>query len=103
MSPLTGLFPAHALARISEALDAFDPLVAFSVSLACPVCGAATEAPVDLEELALSALRRVQEARVREVHRIAHAYGWGEAAILALPARRRAQYLRLIAGEEGWA
>ena len=92
-----------ALARISEALDAFDPLVAFSVSLACPVCGAATEAPVDLEALALNALQRVQEVRVREVHRIARAYGWGKAAILALPSTRRARYLRLITGEEGRA
>ena len=37
-------------------------------------------------------------ALLHEVHRLASAYGWSEAQILALSPARRAQYLALVEG-----
>lgn len=83
-------------ARLAEAMAAMDPLVAFSVSCHCPVCGAPSEVGVDLEALALKRLEARQRALVLEVHRFASAYGWTEAEVLALPPKRRARYLALM-------
>jgi hypothetical protein len=89
------------LARVDEALAEADPLVAFRVEFACPECGVAQTWPVELQELALSVLRRAQHRLIEEVHRIAWAYHWAEERVAALPPWRRARYLALIEREEG--
>jgi hypothetical protein len=83
---------------VAEALAARDPLVAFTVSCACPSCGAAHDLPVDVEGVALARLAARQRAMLREIHALASAYGWSEAAILAIAPERRARYLDLIEG-----
>lgn len=89
------------LARVDEALAEADPLVAFRVEFACPACGAEQTSPVDLQELAVTGLRRAQHGLIEEVHRIARAYHWTEDVAAALPPWRRARYLALIEREEG--
>jgi hypothetical protein len=83
---------------VAEALAAHDPLVAFTVSCACPSCGVAHDQPVDVEGVALARLAARQRAMLREIHALASAYGWSEAAILAIAPERRARYLDLIEG-----
>ncbi len=87
------------LAALSAAMEAADPLVAFSVRTTCPQCEQPAEIAVDLEAVALSRLRQHQRALVRTVHVLATRYGWSEAEVLAIPARRRSEYLRLIEDE----
>lgn len=85
--------------RLAAAMEAADPLVSFSVRTACPDCGEAADVPVDLEAIALERLAQYRRTLVRSVHALATRYGWSEADILRLPARRRAEYLRLIEDE----
>lgn len=82
--------------RIAEAIAGMDPLIAFSVSCRCPACGAPAEVGVDLEALALKRLAARQQALLLEIHRLASAYGWTEAEVLAVPPMRRARYLELL-------
>jgi hypothetical protein len=84
---------------LSEALSVLDPLVAFTVSCACPACRSTNEVRVDLEDIALARLRRKQRELLREIHRLASRYGWTEAEVLAIPPHRRAHYLAMIEDE----
>ncbi len=100
--PLDAQTPAFtpSLDALAAAMEDFDPLVSFRVHTQCPHCGYAIDTPVDLEALALDQLHRTQRALLREVHQLATRYGWSEADTLAVPAWRRAHYLRLIADAE---
>jgi len=84
---------------VAEALEAFDPLAAFQVAIACPACGTESDIPVDLEDLLLQELARAQGRLLLDVHRLAGRYGWSEAEVLAVPPARRRHYLALIAAE----
>ena len=81
---------------MAEALSTIDPLVAFTVDCTCPVCGAANEVRIDLEDIVLARFNQRQLALMREIHGLASHYGWTEAEILAVPASRRAHYLDMI-------
>ena len=80
-------------------LEAADPLTALTVPVRCPECGADTPVALDLERLALEALHRRQRTALDDVHRLALAYHWAEADILALPEARRRAYLARLDGE----
>jgi hypothetical protein len=86
-------------AVVSASIAAMDPLVDFTASCCCPVCGAPNEVAIDLEALALARLAGRQRALLQEVHRIASCYGWTESEVLAVPRARRALYLALIEDE----
>ena len=96
--PRPALDPALA-AAIEAALDARDPLVDCSVAVVCPTCGAESSVEVPLTALAVGVLRRAQGRLLEDVHDLARAYGWTEAAILALPAWRRARYRALCTAD----
>ncbi len=85
--------------RAAEALAQADPLVAFAVHCACPGCRTAADRSIDLEAHALQGLASRQRALLREVHRLASHYGWGEREIFEVPAARRARYLEAIAAD----
>jgi uncharacterized protein YjeT (DUF2065 family) len=88
---------AEALAdRLAEA----DPLTALSVAAACPECGQHNDVAVDLEGLLLAGFARQQRELLNDLARIAQAFHWSEAQILALPAWRRARYLAHIDATE---
>jgi hypothetical protein len=89
------------LARaVSDAMEEFDPLVNFTLRVRCQFCGAEAEHALDLEEYALSRLRRAQAHLLASVHRLASRYHWDERQIFSVPHWRRAHYLSLIRGEE---
>lgn len=91
--------PSEQFTAVEEAMDEFDPLVAFSVQSPCPECGVTSEFSIDLEAIALAELETLQRGLIEEVHRMASHYHWTESEILTLPAWRRARYLRLIEKE----
>ena len=88
------------LARaFDEAMDEFDPLVAFRLRVRCHLCGAEAEHEIDLEEYAFGRLRRAQQELLATVHRLASRYHWDERQIFSVPHWRRSYYLALIDGE----
>jgi hypothetical protein len=83
---------------IDEAMDSFDPLLGFHLSVVCPHCGIATDIFPDLAGVALERLSRAQHAVIENVHRLASHYHWSERQIIELPEWRRQFYLELIEG-----
>jgi hypothetical protein len=88
--------PETWLSSITAALQDADPLTALSLDVACPFCARSLAVEVDLEALLLAALARRQRMVLEEVHRLASAYHWHEAAIVSMPAWRRRRYLARI-------
>jgi hypothetical protein len=81
---------------VAAALDRLDPNAETGIDLACPVCGAESRIWVD----SFALIRRALAAAggiFAQIHRLASAYGWAEADILALPRRRRLHYCDLLA------
>ena len=100
---LQDLVPGQPLASEDEpalaaALAESDPLVDLRVAARCPVCGHGQEVAEDLEGLVLTRFAVRQRELLLEVHRLARHYGWTEDQVLAVPPRRRAEYLALIDG-----
>jgi hypothetical protein len=85
------------LDRIEALLDDAAPDVADSVATACPECG--WQGEVQIDPLGWAFPR--PDSLLTDTHRIASAYGWSEAEILALPRARRRRYADLIAQERG--
>jgi len=84
---------------LAERLSALDPQAETIVEVACPACAETSSVLVDAGALIFG---RMASARrlMSEVDRIARAYHWSEAEILALPVDRRRAYLGIIADME---
>ena len=91
---------AEVALAVSEAMEEFDPLVNFSLRVRCHFCGEEAPHELDLEEYALSRLRRAQGQLLSVVHRLASRYHWDERQIFAVPHWRRTHYLTLFDGKE---
>jgi hypothetical protein len=83
---------------LAEAFLALDPLAQMTLVMRCPACGADITALFDAASFFLPRLVR-GNGIFTEVHRLARAYHWSEAEILALPMARRRHYLGLLAAE----
>jgi hypothetical protein len=84
---------ADALAsRMAEA----DPGADLELALTCPACAGRWTAPFDIVAYFWAEIEVWARRTLREVHRLASAYGWSEPAILALSPQRRQAYLELL-------
>ncbi|MFP4541114.1 MAG: hypothetical protein ACLFR7_05755 [Opitutales bacterium] len=93
---LPGTLPTEILAAFERHLATVDPLADLQLDLSCPDCAHAWPEPFDIasflwEEVVVEARRLLGEVSV-----LARAFGWSEAAILALSPTRRAAYLEAI-------
>lgn len=87
--------PDEAVAALAERMDQVAPATDVSLSLACPACGTAWDAPLDVPSFVWAEVGARARRLLREVDVLARAYHWSEAAILALPPARRRAYLEL--------
>jgi hypothetical protein len=94
-APVSRPLDASVLTALETELAHIDPLVDFTLGVACPACGVTEEHTVDLEQHALAALRRVHQRLFESVARLATRFHWTEADIFALPPWRRERYLAL--------
>ena len=78
-----------------------DPQAELSLRLTCPVCAADFTTPFDTAAFFFQELAARAAVLYREVHRLALAYHWSEAEILAFPGRKRRLYLDLLAESAG--
>jgi hypothetical protein len=82
---------------LPEDVELVDDSLAGPVLLECVECGAALEAPHDVQHAALATLWADVEAAAVEVHLLARAYHWPLADIEALPTARRMRLAELVA------
>lgn len=83
---------------LSRALATADPQAEVLLDLSCPACGHAWQALLDAAACLWHEVDVAARRLLREVHGLARGYGWREADVLALSARRRRLYLEMLAG-----
>ncbi len=89
--------PDAAAEAIVEALAESDPGAQTVLSVRCP-CGSEWADELDIRDVIWSDLAEWVGRTLTEVHRLARAYGWSEAEILAMSGWRRHWYLDAV----GW-
>ena len=92
-----GELPVPVQRRIAEAVEAADPGADLVIEVACPECGEATRAELDIASYLWTELDAWARDVLLDVHLLATAYGWSEPEILALSPTRRRYYLELCA------
>lgn len=92
-----GDLPVPVQRRIAEAVEAADPGADVTLNIACPECGAATRAELDIASYLWTELDTWARDLLLDVHLLATSYGWSEPEILALSPLRRRYYLELCA------
>ena len=80
--------------RMAEAADSGAEV---TLRVACPECGTATRAELDIASYLWTELDSWARELLLDVHLLAGAYGWSEPEILALSPLRRRYYLELCA------
>lgn len=93
----SGPIPAPAAPRLERKFEALDPAANIVVTIACSGCAKPIAASVDPASFVARDLDRIVDLLLRDIDTIASAYGWDEAAILALPPERRRRYVAMIA------
>lgn len=83
--------------RLAEAAARADPAADVTLNVACPECGEATRAELDIASYLWAELDHWARDLLLDVHLLATAYGWSEPQILALSPLRRRYYLELCA------
>jgi len=92
---VAGELPLSVQRRIAEAVEAADPGADLVIDVACPECGEATRAELDIASYLWTELDAWARDVLLDVHLLATAYGWSEPEILALSPTRRRYYLEL--------
>jgi hypothetical protein len=88
--------PRAVLAALDEALERTNAQADVVLSLTCPACGCAWQAPFDIGAFLWEEVDATAVALLLEIDALACAYGWREPDILALSPQRRAHYLDLV-------
>ncbi len=91
-----GALPPEIVAHLAERLEAGDPRAETRLDLVCPACKGQWEIALDIASFLYAEVDAQARRLLREVHAIARGYGWREADILAMSARRRRDYLELL-------
>lgn len=82
--------------ELESQMEALDPAADIRLAMRCTDCGHAWDAVLDVGACFWDELGSRAHQLLEAVHRLASAYGWREAEILALSPARRAAYLNMI-------
>jgi hypothetical protein len=88
--------PQALVAAIDAHLASADPAAVIELAMRCPACEHAWAQLFDIVGFFWAEVAARAERLFGEVHTLARAYGWSEAAILALGPARRERYLELV-------
>ena len=88
--------PAALAERISAKMAELDPQAEIALDAVCPACGRTFRTILDTATFFFTEIASHARALLGEVHVLAAVYHWSEAAILAMPERRRRRYLDLV-------
>lgn len=88
--------PVEVRAALGDALAAADPMADLQLVLACPACEHGWSETLDPVAFVWAEVQTWAPRLLRDVHRLASAYGWAERDVLAMSAWRREQYLTLL-------
>jgi len=87
--------PAEVIDGLARGMAAWDPQAEVMLDLRCPACDHDWQTLFDIVTFFWAELAAQARRLLREVHILARAYGWREADILGMSARRRRFYLEM--------
>jgi hypothetical protein len=87
--------PAQAVAVLEDAMAAADPMADVTCALQCPACGHGWSIGFDIGRYLWAEIHAWAQRLLVDVHKLARAYGWREADILAMSPGRRALYVEM--------
>lgn len=88
--------PEASAERLEAAMERLGPVLVLDLPAACPHCDAEQTVRFDVQAQLLGALAAERPWLIREVHRLALAYGWSRSEILGLSRDERRTHVRLI-------
>jgi hypothetical protein len=88
------------LEELEEAIEEAAPVLDLDIDTRCPECGAPQRLRFDVQFYLLRALEQERGRMLREIHRIASAYGWSMQEILALERSERRALTELIEADQ---
>jgi hypothetical protein len=88
--------PEKVAAALLARLEELDPQGNVQLSLHCPACGDTWDAVFDVAAYLWMEVDAWARQAARDVHALASAYGWSEAAILSMSPARRRLYLEMV-------
>jgi hypothetical protein len=89
-------FSPALISELESRMEALDPAADIRLGMRCTDCGHVWDAVLDIGTCFWDELGSRARQLLEAVHRLASAYGWREAEILALSPARRAAYLNMI-------
>ena len=87
--------PADVIVGLARRMSECDPQAEVLLDLRCPTCDHRWQALFDIVAFFWIELAAQAKRLLREVHILARAYGWSEADVLDMSARRRQFYLEM--------
>lgn len=93
---LAGELPEEVIQATADRMAEIDPQADMQIALTCPACAQKWSATFDIASYVWTEIHAWAVRLLHEIHRLASAYGWREADILALSPMRRQFYLELI-------
>jgi hypothetical protein len=91
-----GEVPAEVIESVASAMSLADPQSDMRIALECPICSCSWEEIFDIASFLWNEVRALAMRTVHEVHKLASAYGWSEADILAMSSSRRRIYMGML-------
>ena len=88
--------PVEAITKLAQRMAECDPQAEVLLDLCCPACDHAWQTLFDIVDFFWAELAAQAKRLLREVHTLARAYGWREADVLTMSARRRQFYLEMV-------
>lgn len=90
------VLPPDVMAALASQMGRYDPQADVTFNLGCPACGHQWQILFDVVAFLWPKISARVKRLLREVHTLAHAYGWHEADILSMSAVRRQFYLEMV-------
>lgn len=87
--------PADVIAGLAQRMSECDPQAEVLLNLHCPTCDQHWQALLDIAAFFWAELTAQAKRLLRDVHTLARVYGWSEADVLDMGARRRQFYLEM--------
>jgi hypothetical protein len=91
-----GELPDTIVAALTDTMRKADPQAQIELAMTCPACGHDWIALFDIAAFLWHEVHAWAQRTLRDVDALARAYGWREADILAMSARRRQRYLDMV-------
>lgn len=90
--------PEEAAERLAERFERVNAAAEIQLAMECAACHSRPELDLNLARYLVREIQAAARRLLAEIHELAQAYGWSEAAIAAMSPLRRTSYLEMLGG-----